>query len=52
MEKRGIHSPRYRPPLTEEKILEWLDAYRAEHGCWPAETFGPIPNSDGEHGRR
>ena len=42
-ERRGV--PRYlsgRPPLTEEHILAWADAYRARTGQWPTRLAGRI----------
>ena len=38
------------PPLTEEQILAWADAYFAARGRWPTER-GPgqvIPGTGGE----
>lgn len=38
----------HRPPLSTEEILEWADAYRAEHGRWPTVGSGPIDGAPAE----
>lgn len=48
MERRGLRSCGYRPPLTVGQILAWADAYQARHGRWPARRAGTIPESDGD----
>ncbi len=36
------------PPLSEDEILEWADAYFDRHGDWPLRTSGVIPEAPGE----
>jgi hypothetical protein len=33
------------PPLKEEQVLAWADAYFAAHGKWPGQKSGPIPGT-------
>ncbi len=33
------------PPLSEEQILAWADAYFAAQGKWPSGDSGPIPGT-------
>ncbi len=37
-----------RPPVTEEQILFWADAFYARSGRWPIVWSGPIPEAPGE----
>ena len=49
-EHRGVRKLARLPPLTEEQILAWADAYFAARGRWPTER-GPgqvIPGTGGE----
>ena len=34
------------PPLTEEQILAWADAYFARQGKWPRKNSGPIAGTE------
>ena len=36
------------PPLTEEQVLLWADAFFAREGRWPAIRSGPIPEAPEE----
>lgn len=39
-------------PLTEEKILEWVDAYYKKYGEWPtSSTNRPVIASDDNRGK-
>jgi hypothetical protein len=42
---RGMRPGHRPPPLTEEQILVWADAYYAAHGRWPTRDAGPIPGT-------
>jgi hypothetical protein len=46
--ERGVPHGRERPPLTEEQILRWADAFRERTGRWPRQRSGPIENAPGE----
>jgi hypothetical protein len=39
------------PPLTEEKILAWADAYHQELGAWPEVRSDFVPQAPGEKWR-
>jgi hypothetical protein len=39
----GVRNIKELPPLTEEQILQWADAYFAKHGTWPMQDSGTIP---------
>ena len=41
-ERRGKRNPKRLPPLTEEQVLAWADAYFAAHGKWPNESCGAV----------
>lgn len=36
------------PPLVEESILAWADAYRLRHGRWPSRADGAVAGAPGE----
>jgi hypothetical protein len=38
-----------RPPLSVEQILDWADAHRAVHGCWPRVGAGAVVGVPGEY---
>lgn len=39
---RGVQSGKRPPPLTEQQILAWADAFHAVHGQWPTAKSGLI----------
>src|SRR5581483_2342667 len=43
--ERGTRNIRQLPPLTEEQILAWAEAYRAERGTYPTRTSGAIADA-------
>jgi hypothetical protein len=45
---RGVRNKKGLPPLTEELILQWADAYFARHGQYPPESAGPVEHAPGE----
>ncbi|WP_088255937.1 hypothetical protein [Fimbriiglobus ruber] len=47
---RGVRNPQDLPPLTEEQILAWADAFYHRTGRWPRQENGSdvIPGSRGE----
>jgi len=47
-ERRGVRLKADLPPMIEEQILAWADAYHARHGEWPNSRSGPIPEAPGE----
>jgi hypothetical protein len=47
-EHRNARNQRALPPLTEEAILFWADAYYQRTGDWPTADSGPIPDERGE----
>ena len=47
-EKRGVRNRLNAPLLSEERILEWVDAYYARNKRWPLENSGPIDNAPSE----
>jgi hypothetical protein len=47
-EHRGVRNRKRLPPLTEEQILGWADAFHARTGEWPTNKSGPIPEAPGE----
>lgn len=47
-ERRGKRNPRALPPLAEEEILGWADAFFARHGKWPTVKSGPVSEAPGE----
>jgi hypothetical protein len=48
-EKRSVRNKQNLPPLTEEKILKWVDAHKGRTGKWPKRGAGPIPEAPGEN---
>jgi hypothetical protein len=44
--KRGVIRV---PPLTEEQVLAWADAFHRRHGSWPEKNSGPIAEAPGEN---
>jgi hypothetical protein len=40
--ERGKRNLATLPPITEEMILQWADAYRERTGKWPSYASGPI----------
>src|SRR5262249_44052115 len=44
----GARSPFYKPALTLEKVMDWIDAHRERTGRWPTMKSGPIDGTDGE----
>jgi hypothetical protein len=44
-ENRGVRISHEPPALTEEKILQWADAYHDRTGDWPNRESGPIADS-------
>jgi hypothetical protein len=42
---RGARNAKGLPPLTEEQILAWADAYHVRTGHWPKLGSGAIPES-------
>jgi hypothetical protein len=47
-ERRGVRNRMQLPPLTEEQILEWADAFHERTGAWPTAKSGPITDAPGE----
>jgi hypothetical protein len=47
-EFRGVSNKANRPPLTEEQILLWADAYYQRTGRRPRTNSGPIQESPEE----
>jgi hypothetical protein len=47
-DKRGVRKHAFLPPLTEEQILAWADAYHQQAGRWPDRSSGCINGSAGE----
>ncbi len=45
---RGMRNVRNPPKLTQEKILDWIDAHKQRTGQWPRVMSGPIPEAPGE----
>jgi hypothetical protein len=43
--RRGVENHMRLPPLDEQQILAWADAYFASHGKWPTARSGPIPRT-------
>ncbi len=43
---RGVRNKQDLPPLTQEQILAWADAYFAAHGKWPTRNSGTIDGTD------
>jgi hypothetical protein len=49
-EHRGVRNRQNLPPLTEEQILAWADAYHQSTGGWPVARHGdPIPGAPAEN---
>jgi hypothetical protein len=46
VQRRSKRHNRRLPPLTEEQILAWADAYFAEAGKWPRLDSGPVAGAD------
>jgi hypothetical protein len=49
---RGRPHKHERPPLTEEAILAWADAWHRRAGRWPGVLSGEIPGTGGEVWKR
>lgn len=47
-DERGVRNIHRLPPLTEEQILAWADAFHQGTGSWPTRESGTIPDSGGE----
>jgi len=47
-EHRGVRNRKHLPPLTQEQILRWADAYHQCTGSWPRRNTGPITDAPGE----
>jgi hypothetical protein len=47
-EQRGVRNYAALPELSVKRILEWADAYFAQHGEWPQVRSGPIDGAPGE----
>jgi hypothetical protein len=47
-ERRAVRNIHTLPPLTEEMILAWADAYRERHDRWPSGEAVPIEEAPGE----
>lgn len=47
-DRRGKRNRAALPPLTEDQILAWADAYHERHGKWPTQTSGRIIEAPGE----
>jgi hypothetical protein len=47
-EHRGVRNLSDLPPLTEEHILEWADAFHARTNNWPRCTFGAVSDTTTE----
>jgi hypothetical protein len=47
-EERGARNRAQLPPLTEDQILAWADAYHQQTGAWPMAKNGIIPDSGRE----
>lgn len=45
---RGTRNRGALPPVSEEQILSWADAYFARHGEWPSRKSGPVDDAPGE----
>jgi hypothetical protein len=43
--ERGVRNQAALPPLTEDQILAWADAYHARTGQWPNTTLGSISDA-------
>jgi hypothetical protein len=48
VERRGLRTRRYPPPLTESQILAWARAHYERTGAWPSYRSGPVPEAPGE----
>jgi hypothetical protein len=46
--RRGVRNKSALPPLTEEQVRAWAEAYRGRMGHWPRVKSGPIPEAPGE----
>jgi hypothetical protein len=47
-ERRGVRNPKDPPPLAEETILAWADAFYERSGTWPNADSGPIAEAPGD----
>ncbi len=47
-EHRGTRNLQDLPPLTEDQILAWMDAYHERSGRWPRQNSGPVQEAPGE----
>ncbi len=45
---RGVRNRKRLPPLTEQAILAWADAWKVRTGQWPRGRSGQIPEAPGE----
>jgi hypothetical protein len=43
--KRNRNSRRHQPPMTEDKIVKWAEAYHTLYGVWPTRDMGPVGNT-------
>jgi hypothetical protein len=44
----GVRNSTNAPPLTNELVLTWADAFFGQHGCWPKANSGPVGASPGD----
>ena len=47
-ERRGRRNQRALPPLTEEGILSWAQAFKRRKGRYPSRSDGPVAKAPGE----
>lgn len=47
-DQRGVRKHAFLPPLNEEQILAWADAYHQRTGRWPNRESGSVNDSPGE----
>jgi len=45
---RGVRNSKRLPPLSEELVLDWVDAHHARTSDWPTHKSGPILEAPGE----
>ena len=45
---RGVRNKQALPPLSLDRIREWVDAHHRRTGTWPKPASGAIPESHGE----
>jgi hypothetical protein len=51
-EKRGKRNSRTAPPLLEERLLSWADAFYQRSGKWPNTDSGPIAEAPADSALR